>query len=159
LRFSNLPLASWKHNYVVVKKEDPFLLALSLFIYNDFLERLCELQDAVFGQSDGKIVALVLLPRREFELQNVIQLDSCLGHHILQLIEVQILKLLDFGVIVEGAIVDADYPLSEADVGVIDFSTFSWFLLKPGTQLINQSFVFPHLIQILIYKIQQRGYF
>lgn len=96
---------------IVIKVKSPLLLSLGQLVHYQLLQSLRELKYLVLGQGDGKEVTLILLPWWKLELQDIIQLHSSLGHHILQFVEVQILELLDLGVVVEGAVVYADDPL------------------------------------------------
>ena len=145
LRLPQFSLFYRQHHYVVIEVKSPLLLALGLRINWTCRQGLGELQDLVFGQSDGEEISLVLSPGWKSQLSDVLQHDSCLGHNVLQFSEVQVLKFLYFGVIVEGAFIDTDDSLGGTDVGIVDLGTFARFPLKPRAQFLNQCLVLFHL--------------
>jgi hypothetical protein len=88
LSLSQFVLSGRQSHDVVVEIEPPLLLSLRVFVHHDFLEGLRELEDPIFGESDREEVPLVFPARGELELQDVLQLDSGLGDHVLQFIEI-----------------------------------------------------------------------
>ncbi len=91
--------------------------------------------DFVIRDSDSEIIALIGPPGRKPQLKNLTEFNPCFWHSILQLIKIEIIKLLYFLEVVESVISNIHDSLRMTNARIVYFFAFPRFFFKSYSQL------------------------